>query len=895
MAKEMVRTSSEVLNAALKMPNGARFYRCALQVNPFAYVKRHRHQTTFTSEADYNTAIVEACHAQGIEVIGVTDHYRIAESQSLIDAARKAGIHVFPGFEAVTKERVHFLCLFDQDKPLKTIESYLGACGIHDHDVPSPTGTKDSEELLQAMKEWGGVCIAAHVASDGGLLSHKQLSGGARIRVWKNEELLLACSLPGPIDQAPDGVRPILQNKNAEYKRERRVAVVNAQDVSDPSGLAKDGASCFIKMSHVSTEGLRQAFLDPDSRIRLKGDPPLEGHAEFLALTWQGGFLDGSKLRFNDNLNVLVGGRGSGKSTIIESIRYALALEPLGEEARRAHSGIVQSVLKSGTKVSLLVRLHLPGERHYTIERTVPNPPVVKDENGDVLNVAPRDVLPGVEIFGQHEISELTRSREKLTLLLERFIERDASLGDRKSAVRRELEKSRGRILDTRREIAHVEERLAALPALEETLKQFQEAGLESKLKEKSLFVREERVFSLMRERLQPWRQMEDNLRANQPIDTAFLSDKALDGLPNAPVLKEAAQTFDALNGELARILAAMKSALDKADSDIAAIRVRWDGLKAKADENYENILRELQKTKIDGEEFIRLRRQIEELRPMKDKRDALTRDLDAQFAHRRKLLDEWDNLKRDDFQSFANAAKKVSKALRGTVRVEVANGGNREPLIRLLRDQVGGNLKAVEDRLVQRMDLSLTDFAARCRDGKEALVREYELPPGASERIAQIQPELSFKIEELELTATTKIELNIGKESAPEWKELEQLSTGQKATAVLLLLLLESKAPLVVDQPEDDLDNRFITDGVVPTMRHEKRRRQFLFSTHNANIPVLGDAELILGLTASGDGAQMDEKHMGSIDAEPVRVMVEEILEGGKVAFETRRRKYGF
>jgi len=101
------------------------------------------------------------------------------------------------------------------------------------------------------------------------------------------------------------------------------------------------------------------------------------------------------------------------------------------------------------------------------------------------------------------------------------------------------------------------------------------------------------------------------------------------------------------------------------------------------------------------------------------------------------------------------------------------------------------------------------------------------------------------------------------------------------------------------VDQPEDDLDNRFITDGIVPKMREEKRRRQFVFATHNANIPVLGDAELIVGLHAVGEAgmgkAEMPNEHMGSIDNEPVRELVEEILEGGRNAFETRRLKYGF
>jgi hypothetical protein len=178
--------------------------------------------------------------------------------------------------------------------------------------------------------------------------------------------------------------------------------------------------------------------------------------------------------------------------------------------------------------------------------------------------------------------------------------------------------------------------------------------------------------------------------------------------------------------------------------------------------------------------------------------------------------------------------------------------------------------------------------------------MEHYGLPAGSAERIAQTDLGLFMRIEELDLPATTKIELNTAPDGdPPTWQTLEALSTGQKATAVLLLLLLESEAPLVVDQPEDDLDNRFITEGVVPIMRQEKGHRQFVFSTHNANIPVLGDAELILGLAASGEGkeghAKIAPEHMGSIDSKPVCELVEEILEGGKDAFEMRRSKYGF
>lgn len=178
--------------------------------------------------------------------------------------------------------------------------------------------------------------------------------------------------------------------------------------------------------------------------------------------------------------------------------------------------------------------------------------------------------------------------------------------------------------------------------------------------------------------------------------------------------------------------------------------------------------------------------------------------------------------------------------------------------------------------------------------------MKEFKLPTSQAVRLTKAVPSVWRSIQELDLPHTTRIELNVAPDGQkPEWRELDRLSTGQKATAILLLLLLESDAPLLIDQPEDDLDNRFVTEVVVPKMREEKKRRQFVFATHNANIPVLGDAELIAGLVPAGEAdvgrAAILPDLMGSIESEAVREMIETLLEGGKNAFETRRRKYGF
>jgi DNA repair ATPase RecN len=896
---------SDPIAKAKALPAGAVFHRCALQVNPQDYAGTFRGKPAGGDANAYAQAIVAKAAEIGVSVLAVTNHNDVSGVPAFRSAAAHRDIQVFPGFELSSSEGIHVVCIYSPDTDDARLGRFLGEFGITNTTPSSDLANQGFIAILDRVREQGGVAIAAHVTNDGGLF--KVLSGKPRIQAWQTDDLL-AIQIPGPVEDLPQDVRLIVENRNADYRRAHvaedrlAVAVVNAGDIVKPEDLDDRSATCWIKMSEVGIEGLRQAFLDPGSRIRLnpkQGKLEPEEHAELVALAWEGGFLDGAAVHFNPNLNVLVGGRGTGKSTVVESIRSVMALDAVGDEARKAHEGIVRHVLKSGTKISLLVRAHRPAVREYRIERTIPNPPLVRDDQGVVSNLSPQDVLPRVEVYGQHEISELTKSREKLTRLLDRFVERDESVPRRKAALRRDMEKNRRSLLDTRVELRQIEERLAALPGLEETLQRFREAGLEERLREQSLIVREERVLASIPERLAPFRECLESLKREIPIDRVFLSAKALEDLPGKEILARANEVFAQLDRDLDRVAKDLEQALQRADQGVAAVRAEWETRKKDVQAAYERILRELQKSRVDGEEFIRLRRQIEELRPLRERQN-LVRRVEKEHADRRRaLLAEWEDLKAEEFRRLDRAAKKVNQKLREKVQVEVTAAGDREPLFRTLRDEVGGRLSEAIDSLADVQDLSLTQFVEACRAGAAAL-KAYSIPPAQAERLAKAEPEVLMRVEELDLPPTTAIRLNTAPAGdPPAWQALEELSTGQKATAVLLLLLLESDAPLVVDQPEDDLDNRFITEGVVPRMREEKQRRQFIFSTHNANIPVLGDAELIVGLSASGEAerghARIAHEHMGSIDSRPVRELVEEILEGGKEAFEMRRRKYGF
>jgi len=467
----------------------------------------------------------------------------------------------------------------------------------------------------------------------------------------------------------------------------------------------------------------------------------------------------------------------------------------------------------------MLVCVHQPDKRFFQIERTIPNPSIVREESGKLTQFSPSDILPQVEVYGQHEISDLTKNSVKLTELLSRFIDHDESLAIRKTSIKKKLRENRRMLCEKSDEIHDIEEHLASLPSLEKTLKHYVEAGLEEQLQEQSLLIREEQILEKMvPEYLEPFRETLKTLERELPINRAFLSEKALEKLPNKNLLTTINQIFVKFEANVKRFASEFSQALKLADQDIGQIHSEWKSYRQKGLSAYEKTLRDLQKSRVDGEEFIQLRRKIEQLRPLQEKQKSLELIVKEATDLRRELVTEWEGIKAEEFRFLDEAAKKVSKQLRDRVKVQVTAGENLDPLFDILRNEIGGRLSETLEVLRTTQNLSLTRFARACQSGASELQKIYGFSPVQAERISGAPPEVYMKIEELELSPTTTISLNTRpKEEETMWQKLDELSTGQKATAVLLLLLLDSDAPLIVDQPEDDLDNRFITEGIVP------------------------------------------------------------------------------
>lgn len=883
--------------ASLSKPTGSKFYRCSFQVNPFDYTQRHAKVAGSQTEAEYNDAIAIACVDKGIDVVAITDHFRFDSSVTLADRLQREGIVIFPGFEANSSEGVHILCLFPPETTPSEMNALIGACDVPDLKAESPLSNKTCEQLLKLVQERGGIAITAHVTANAGLL--KTLSGTTRMNAWKSV-YHLAAAIPGPIEDVPDGHLQICKNKNPDYKRDRPIAFVNAADVSKPEDFSKNSVTSLVKMTEVSIEGLKQAFLDAEGRILLNSDPSPTDYTRIVAVSWDQGLMSDQSIALNSGLNVLVGGRGAGKSTIVESIRYAFGLEPKGKEASGTHKAMMKELMGQRASVAVLLHSPKPSPGYYLVERKYGQDPRVKDQNGEIISeLMPLDLVPGLEVYGQHEISELTRDKAKLAGILKRFVGDDAEITSKMDGLRSRLTESRGGIAGKRQKITELDEALSALPGLREKLKRFQATNLKEYAEEKTAVQAEARILEGFAGKIGELKDLADGLLPTTVSSDAILPEAADQKLPNRAILEPLQKVAQDLDDARRAASLMLTTAHEKALDDLASIQTTWEPLKDAANQRFEDVKTKLSEEGHNPDEYVSLDDQVARLEPKQKEKQRLEGELNSLRKNRQGIIDQWEKADVRAYTELERAAKRVTKRLKGTVKAVIQPSSTIEPLKDVLRSHVEGNISQALGKLEDHDTLSLSKLAQTIRKGTDALISEYGFSESSAKKIAEAGEAAALEVEECRIPPEAAIELNVGRDGSENWKQLENLSAGQKATAVLLLLLLDADAPLVIDQPEDDLDNQFIAGHVVPIMRSGKKRRQYIFSSHNPNIPVLGDADQIIRLTPTvengGDRTKIFDKDCGSIDKASVQQLIKELLEGGEQAFTTRRKKYGF
>lgn len=875
----------------------AQYWKCALQVNPASYIK-YRGEQQNQSEDEYNQAILAACLEESIKIIGCADHGNVAEIASLKNVLEPHGIVVFPGFEIASSEKIHFVCLFDECKTSTELNRILGSLELIDPTDGVSPSRLGAIQLIDKVTELGGFIYAAHSTNDDGVLKRRMH------HVWQYSGLL-AAQIPGSIEDLKgvedDFYRKAIQNKLPDYRKTPKIAVINAADVAKPGDLRKPGASCFIKMTTPTFSAFKMAFVDPESRVRLHSDMP-ENHASAIErIEFIDGYLDGVDISISEHLNTIIGGRGTGKSTLLECIRYALDKKPFeAGSADKQHKKIVdQNLGKDKGMVKLTIRSNVLNGRRFTVSRKYGEYPVVRDEQNQVTQFHPSELVPDLEIYGQNEIYEMVRDDVQRTVLIKRFIS-DEKPNEMAQRLQTHIADNRKKILDQQKEIATVETEVEQLPNLQERAKLFADLGLEEKLKIIPVLEREKHLIQTTRDEVLRFSSLIEIINDNLP-EPVFLSEAAISTLPRAEDFRKLRSAIEDLKNAGIAIskqlqessTTAMNTCTPITDSVAAQVKAQEDEL----EKAFRKIPANNGKSgKALGAEYKSILTRIEQIKPKQQQLATRNTLLTELYRNRATLLADLREERTRHASDLKRKIKTLNRKLENKVKLELCSEAQRQDIVEYLLgcrlEQVG----AARLSWVIENDFTPAHLATKIREGHDALVNcGWGITPTVATSLCKMTEQQLLMLEEVQVSDRMSIELNVSHTDEAQFRDVDSLSTGQQCTAILHLLLLDNNDPLILDQPEDNLDNAFIADRIVTQLRIAKTSRQFIFATHNANIPVFGDAEWIGVISSDSDKGVMPESQQGAIDVEQIQKLAADILEGGEVAFNQRRKKYGF
>jgi ABC-type lipoprotein export system ATPase subunit len=875
-----------------------RFWKCALQVNSSGYIA-YRRESHGMIEEQYNQELLRVAQEQNIKVLGLADHGNVDSVNVIRDLMNQHDIVVFPGFELVSSEKAHFVCMFPENATRDDLIGYMAKLEIDTKDPTYPSSLS-AIQILSKVDELKGFIYAAHCTDDNGVLRQKLH------HVWQNS-LLKAAQIPGTLDDLKTtegmGYRQILLNNEPDYKREKLIAIINAKDVERPETLANPKASCVIKMTKPCFESFKLAFQYPQARVHLYSDVAQNYHTCIESLKITGGYLDGLKIEFSEHLNTVIGGRGTGKSTLLECIRYALQLKPIGKEAQKQHDDIIKVNL-GNARIELVIRSAKMNNKCFTIGRRFGESASVKDDSRNISTFTPADLLPTIEIYGQNEIHEITRDKTAQRQLLNRFqgTEQQQSESRLNNALNK-LAENRTKLIEAQAQLATIEDEVAKLQKLEEQLNQYTDEMKEKlaimPLLEKEKQLRQRVIEQECSNLNNAFQSITDSLP-----DTVFLSETAIESLPHADKLRKMRELLNSLHGDAQGLLNQWQSVYNNALVQINAIDKEFSSAIEQEETALEKTFKELpalagKSGSEIGVAYQNLLKEIERIRPKKMQLYLKQKLVDEFKQQRKAILDELSALKSEHSAQSNRAIKQLNKKLTGKLKLTLTTEADRQPVIDFLLTCNIESVGAARLNWIKTAnDFSPVKLAERIQQGDlgSTMFNEgWGFTPTTEAALSRLPLSKTLELEELVLPDDILIELNTAHEGAENFKALDNLSTGQKCTAILHLLLLENSDPLLMDQPEDNLDNAFIADRIVTEIMSAKLARQFIFATHNANIPVFGDAEWIGVFEAQEGCGVMPDEAQGGIDDPQIRAKAANILEGGKTAFNQRKAMYQF
>jgi len=847
--------------------------------------------------------------AAGIEVAAITDYQGVRTDWYSLIRDKADGITVLPGAElsiANVGKGLHLLLIYDPNTDPDRINEVIRHQSQQSQPLFSDREKHIDLELrdplpdaLRAIrKELGCVIVAPHARDKNGIL-----------REWGPEKTaeLIRDGLLDAIDHCDDAVKSLQGTGVLSPERLESLACTLS---SDPKKLEEIGTKTtsdrrlrltWIKLSTVDVSALRLALHDPKTRVLTQRPEPAR-HPRVLSMEVQGGFLDGLTLRFNDDLTTLIGGRGAGKSAILETLRYALNSPVYSDQSERM--SLVRHAMGSGGWVRLVIER--PGNRQqlYEITRVLDQAPRVAD-----LSTGHAFEVPPMELFGaggspvillQREIQAVARDDSFRRQLLDEIIGDDARQAD--LTVRRtveDLRRNHRTIEGVEHQLARREEYTERLGRLNADIAYFEQQGVADKLDRQARASADQaRVDTAAQRTADAASKHADT--TSEVIDLLTTGAAGLkDGRSeHATILRELAADVEATRDRIRPALSSIDVDLHALRDRVSAVAGNWPTLMTSLDEDLRRIQADLGGSQLDAQRYLNAVQQRTALQPIVDNLARHEQELLELQTRRLELLRRLQDQRREAFALRRGAAALVNRQLTGKLEMNVSYLGNIADFADRLSTILKGSRVSSDaiDTIAAKSGTDGVELSRMTAQGTDAVANHFGITDAMATRLVHWLSDEPARLRQIEVLAPED-SVSIALLIDGKLRDLGKLSMGQKATALLLLVFAQGGRPLVLDQPEEDLDNRFVYDDVVLLLRAEKgivdpRRRQIIVATHNANIPVNGNAELVLSL--ADEGGRCAVRTRGSIDDATVRSEIRTILEGGADAFRRRAEKYG-
>ncbi len=958
---------------------GMRWFKCDLHVHtpedgrhwtdPTLRLPSPRNEQDLQEKARF---FLQRCHDLSLECIAVVDHnfstecnprlwyltHLIEQNKTVAEQKKQSPLIIFPGFELDI--RYHVLCLFAPVKNGNQLQALSDTLTVMD--IPASQRCCDAvfqqpkhhgqcwslrEVLDKVQNDHGGIVIAAHAFSNDGICND---TANSRDFVENWDLYAVEVNTWPPHEKA----KLILEGSNDTWRRIKphhlpaALCGSDCKSLEDASGANNLGCRfSWIKMSSPSIESLRQAFLDPDSRIYLEPEPPKVSHTHIQCIEINGTqFLQDQTIALSPHLNCLIGGRGSGKSMLFESMRLGLRGETAFKDvSEKEHVAARQIKRLRGTftnETAIRLSVFHDGLEDVFIVDNSSSPSRL--ENRDVSDAATVFRRLDALIFSQEEITQLAdRQRSLLDFIDNLTRDRLETHRNRAREIIEQLKRSRQVDEKTRRldveltilkqEAEELGRQLAAKTTVQEELKNHRAAQEAKRYLEK--------IATKSKDTSNRLKAIAEELAVEPPP-----LGSRVENYPNSDFFKEAEEKIAAAYQELARNLKTSAETLVTSVSNATSGHAAWLAVQQSIEKAEKDFHAACSKKGLTLEEAEKLRETEQQHRVKMAAYQAKQAERDQAAKERpdsKQLLKDltqcWlsETQTRQDVLDEITASGTMPRTGSGEaiVRTTLNFSGDREGFLKLwgelspARNTKVGRLwdrysrDGAEDNVGDKIfDAFLESHEQQKNKAKiEAGDQEVSKSKGIAgnpiqflemnwendhawptiareycDDIARVREEKSEKWFQLMLTRIPDAaDLTLLRSDGSKAGSFQKgdLSTGQKNTAVLSLLLARGSGPVLIDQPEDELDSEFLYKELVPLFRSAKRQRQLIIVTHNANIPVNADAELVYALKAEGGrGVCLAQ---GGLDRSDVTRAVLDIMEGSEEAFRRRQEKYHF